>query len=58
MNTAQQQMLINAQGQPHRLTKWENDFVDSLVDRNETIPNFELSDRQNETLDRIQRKLD
>jgi len=58
MNRVQQKFVIDALDQEHKLTEWESQFVNDLAERDEQNPDYKLSDRQNEILNRIQRKLD
>ncbi|MCB0256818.1 MAG: hypothetical protein KDI55_24120 [Anaerolineae bacterium] len=50
--------MIDALDQEHKLTEWESQFINDLAERDEHAPDYTLSDRQNEILNRIQRKLD
>lgn len=54
MNRVQIQFIKDALDQPEELTDWENEFINSLADRPD---DYELSEKQNEILNRIQRKL-
>lgn len=58
MNKVQRKFIIDALDQEHKLTEWECQFVNDLAERDEKQPDRELSDKQNEILNRIQRKLD
>lgn len=58
MNRVQRKFIIAALDQEHKLTEWECQFVNDLAERDEKQPDRELSDKQNEILNRIQRKLD
>jgi hypothetical protein len=58
MNKVQRRFVLDALDQEHKLTDWESQFINDLAERDEQDPNRELSDRQNEVLNRIQRKLD
>ena len=58
MNRVQRKFVIDALDQEHKLTEWEHQFINDLAERDEKWPDRELSDRQNEILNRIQRKLD
>lgn len=54
MNKVQIQFVKDAMDQEEKLTPWEYDFINDLAEKPD---NYELSDRQNEVLNRIQRKL-
>jgi hypothetical protein len=58
MNKVQRKFIIDAIDQEHMLTDWESQFVNDLAERDEKNPDMVLSDKQNEILNRIQRKLD
>ena len=58
MNGVQRKFVLDALDQEHKLTEWEHQFVNDLADRDERSPDKPLSDKQNEILNRIQRKLD
>ena len=58
MNKVQRKFVIDALDQEHKLTEWESQFINDLAERDEHAPDYTLSDRQNEILNRIQRKLD
>lgn len=58
MNRVQRQFVIDALDQEHKLSEWESGFINDLAERDERNPDLELSDKQNEILNRIQRKLD
>ena len=55
MNRVQLKFINDAQDQPEKLSDWESDFIDSLADKD---ADYVLSTKQNEILNRIQRKLD
>lgn len=55
MNKVQKKFVIDALDQPEKLTDWESDFIDSLAEKPDE---YILSEKQNEILNRIQRKLD
>ena len=55
MNRVQQRFILDALEQDDKLSEWEFDFINSLADRPEE---YQLSEKQNEILNRIQRKLD
>lgn len=54
MNRIQIKFIEDAMDQDDKLTAWECDFVSDLVDQGE---DYELSDKQNEVLNRISQKL-
>ena len=58
MNRVQRKFVIDALDQEHKLSEWESQFINDLADRDENQPDLKLSDKQNEVLNRIQRKLD
>lgn len=58
MNRVQRKFVIDALDQEDKLTEWESQFVNDLADRDENQPDLKLSDKQNEVLNRIQRKLE
>lgn len=58
MNRVQRKFIIDALDQEDKLTEWESQFINDLAERDEKWPDRELSDRQNEILNRIQRKID
>jgi hypothetical protein len=58
MNRVQRKFILDALDQEHKLTEWECQFVNDLAACDERNPDMELSDKQNEILNRIQRKLD
>jgi len=58
MNRVQRRFVLDALDQEDKLTDWEIQFINDLAERDERDPDRELSDRQNEVLNRIQRKLD
>lgn len=55
MNRAQKRFVKDALDQPEKLSDWENNFINDLAEKEE---DYELSDKQNDVLNRIQRKLD
>ena len=55
MNRVQIKFINDAQEQEYSLSEWEAGFINDLADKPE---NYELSDKQNEILNRIQKKLD
>jgi hypothetical protein len=55
MNRVQIRFIKDALDQSEKLNDWENKFVNDLAEKPET---YELSDKQNDALNRIQRKLD
>ena len=54
MNKVQAMFITEAMDQPERLSDWENEFIDSLADKEE---DYLISEKQNAILNRIQRKL-
>lgn len=58
MNRVQRKFVLDALGQEDKLTEWESQFINDLAERDERFPDNELTDKQNEILNRIQRKLD
>ena len=58
MNKIQRKFVIDALDQEHKLSEWESQFINDLAERDEQSPDYVLSDKQNEILNRIQRKLD
>lgn len=54
MNGFQLRVIKKAIENEHKLSSWEIDFIESLQDKGEK---YELSDRQNETLNRISDKV-
>lgn len=58
MNRVQRKFICDALDQEDKLTEWESGFVNDLAERDERNPDLVLSDKQNEVLNRIQRKLD
>lgn len=53
MNNIQKKFINDALDFPEPLTEWENEFVESLADKEET---YILSEKQNEILNRISQK--
>lgn len=58
MNRVQRKFVLDALDQEHKLTEWESQFINDLAERDERSPQMELTDKQNEILNRIQGKLD
>lgn len=54
MNRVQIQFIKEALDNEDDLSSWEWDFINSLADRGD---DYELSSKQNEILNRIQRKI-
>jgi len=54
-NRVQIRFIKDAMDQPENLTEWENNFINDLSEKED---DYELSERQNATLNKIQRKLD
>ena len=55
MNKFQTRIVLDAIDQPESLSDWENEFIDSLAQKEE---NYVASTKQNETLNKIRHKLD
>ncbi len=55
MNRVQKRFVKDALKQQYNLNEWEIKFINDLDERPD---DFELSDKQNHTLNNIQRKLD
>jgi hypothetical protein len=55
MNRVQIKFIKDALDQPENLTDWENKFISDLADKGDE---YELSEKQNDILNKIQRKLD
>lgn len=53
MNKVQIQFIKEALDQEHELNDWESQFINDLADKGD---DYELSEKQNEVLNRIQRK--
>lgn len=62
MNRIQKQFIKDALDQEHKLTEWESQFVNDLADKDEKYAKrgaeLTLSQKQNETLNKISQKLD
>jgi hypothetical protein len=57
MNRFQEKILQDALDDPSKLTDWEYDFVNSLVDRNEDRDgNYQPSEKENTIINRISQK--
>lgn len=54
MNKIQIKFITEALDQEERLSEWESSFINDLAEKPE---GYDLSDKQNEILNRIQRKL-
>ena len=54
MNRVQERFILDALDQPEKLTEWEYDFINNLAEKDK---DYELSEKQNAILNRIQRKL-
>lgn len=54
MNRVQQKFICDALDNDHDLTEWEIEFINSLADKPD---DYQLSEKQNEILNRIQRKI-
>jgi hypothetical protein len=55
MNRVQKRFIKDAFDQDYKLTEWEQKFISDLADKPD---DYELSEKQNDILNRIQRKLD
>ena len=55
MNRVQIKFIQDALDQPEKLTEWEYGYINALAERGD---DYKLSEKQNEILNRIQRKLD
>ena len=55
MNRVQVRFIKDALDQPEKLSDWEQQFISDLADKDD---DYELSEKQNAVLNRIQRKLD
>jgi len=55
MNRVQKRFVMDALDQEDKLSEWESTFINDLADKPD---DYELSEKQNEVLNRIQRKLD
>lgn len=58
MNRVQRKFVLDALDQEEKLSEWESMYINDLAERDEQNPDYTLSDKQNEILNRIQRKLD
>ncbi len=54
MNGFQKRIIERANESDHKLSSWEIDFIESLSNK---ADNYELSDKQNEILNRISEKV-
>lgn len=57
MNKIQRKFVLDAIEQEHKLTERESEFINDLAERDEKWPDRNLSDKQNEWLNRISQKL-
>lgn len=55
MNRVQRKFISDALDQEHKLTPWESDYINNIAEKED---DYELSEKQNEILNRIQGKLD
>lgn len=53
-NRVQRKFILDALDQPERLTDWENEFINDLAEKDD---DYELSEKQNNILNRISQKL-
>lgn len=58
VNRVQRKFVMDALDQEHKLSEWEAQFINDLADLDERDPEKNLTDKQNDILNRIQRKLD
>jgi hypothetical protein len=58
MNKIQRRFVLDALDQEHKLSERESEFINDLAERDEKWPDRNLSDKQNEWLNRISQKLD
>lgn len=54
MNSRQAHIISEALDYPETLTTWEYDFIDDLADK---IPNYPISTKQDDILERIANKV-
>ena len=54
MNRVQKGFIKDAMDMDHTLSEWEFNFINDLAEKDD---NYELSEKQNEVLNRIQRKI-
>lgn len=54
MNRVQKKFVLDALDAEEVLTEWEHQFINDLAEKPDS---YELSDKQNEILNRIQRKV-
>lgn len=57
MNRVQRRFVLDALDSQEDLTEWEIEFINSLADLDKERPDACLSEKQNEILNRIQRKI-
>jgi len=55
MNKVQIRFIKDALDQEYKLSEWESNFINDLAEKE---ADYELSDKQNAMLNKIQRKLD
>jgi hypothetical protein len=55
MNRVQIRFIKDALDQPEKLSDWENQFISDIAEKPES---YELTEKQNAILNRIQSKLD
>lgn len=58
MNKIQRRFVLDALDQEHKLTERESEFINDLAERDEKWPDSNLTEKQNEWLNRISQKLD
>ena len=54
MNRVQKRFVKDAMDMDHKLSEWEFNFINDLAEKDDS---YELSEKQNEVLNRIQRKI-
>lgn len=54
MNRVQIKFIVDALDQEYKLTSWESDYINDLADKPD---DYELSEKQNSILNRIQGKI-
>jgi len=57
MNRIQRKFVEEAMAQPVNLSLWEEGFINDLAFRDDITPEFELTPKENEILNKIQGRL-
>lgn len=57
MNGYQRKRVLEAMDNDNKLTEWEVDFINSLADQDEITPARDLSEKQNDVLNRITQRI-